>query len=335
VVRRSSSQQQEGRSSGSSSVGGCFFTLALPQAPSESPHKKLVKYFVFLEKKKKKKILRFLCVCVCVCVFVFLWLLFLWVLGCEVFCLTMTAAAAAASGTMSSVVSVSSSLLPDLPLLQTSCSSFSGSWKELSMARQLHPVVNKNRKSSSVVKFSSIPRAAAAASSTSAAMNQAAVGAAADAAAAAAKKNNKNKEQGVDTLVKQIHTVEEFDAAMRAAKSKLVVVEYAASHSEKSKKIYPAMVDLSIACQDVVFLLILGDETDDTKELCARAGIEKVGNAEFSPVLSCSLLSIISSLLLISSSVSVSVSLSEISVSLCLSLSLSLCLTPKLCFFFF
>jgi hypothetical protein len=169
------------------------------------------------------------------------------------------------------------------------------------MARQLHPVVNKNRKSSSVVKFSSIPRAAAAASSTSAAMNEAAVG-----AAAAAKKNNKNKEQRVDTLVQQIHTVEEFDAAMRAAGSKLVVVEYAASHSEKSKKIYPAMVDLSITCQDVVFLLILGDETDDTKELCTRAGIEKVGNAE---ILSCSLLSIISSpLLLISSSVSVSVS---------------------------
>ncbi|CAK9194800.1 unnamed protein product [Sphagnum troendelagicum] len=181
---------------------------------------------------------------------------------------------------MSSVVSVSSSLLPDLPLLQTSCSSFSSSWKELSMARQLHPVVNKNRKSCSVVKFSSIPRAAAAASSTSAAKNQAAVGAAAD-AAAAAKKNNKNKEQTVDTLVQQIHTVEEFDAAMRAAGSKLVVVEYAASHSEKSKKIYPAMVDLSIACQDVVFLLILGDETDDTKELCDRAGIEKVPHFVF------------------------------------------------------
>ncbi len=250
-------------------------------------------------------------VCVCVCVFVFLCLLFFWVLGCEVFCLTMTAAA---SGTMSSVVSVSSSLLPDLPLLQTSCSSFSSSWKELSMARKLHPVVNKNRKSSSVVKFSSIPRAAATASSTSAAMNQAAV----EAAAADAKKNNKNKEQRVDTLVQQIHTVEEFDAAMRAAQSKLVVVEYAASHSEKSKKIYPAMVDLSIACQDVVFLLILGDETDDTKELCARAGIEKVGNAEFSPVLSSP-----SSLLF--------------SLCLCFSLSLSLCLclTPKLCLFFY
>jgi hypothetical protein len=303
VVRRSSSRQQEGRSSGSS-VGSCFFTLALPQAPSESPHKKLVKFFFFGEEEEEDSETP---VCVCVCVF--LCLLFFWVLGCEVFCLTMTVAAAA-SGTMSSVVSVSSSLLPDLPLLQTSCSSFSSSWKELSMARQLHPVVNKNRKSSSVVKFSSIPRAAAAASSTSAAMNQAAVG-----AAAAAKKNNKNKEQGVDTLVQQIHTVEEFDAAMRAAGSKLVVVEYAASHSEKSKKIYPAMVDLSITCQDVVFLLILGDETDDTKELCTRAGIEKVGNAEFSPVLSCSLLSIISSLLLISSSVSVSVSLSEISIS--------------------
>jgi hypothetical protein len=188
------------------------------------------------------------------------------------------------------------------------------------MARQLHPVANKNRKSSSVVKFSSIPRAAAAASSTSAAMNQAAVGAAADAAAAAAaKNNNKNKEQRVDTLVQQIHTVEEFDAAMRAAKSKLVVVEYAASHSEKSKKIYPAMVDLSIACQDVVFLLILGDETDDTKELCTRAGIEKVGNAEFYPVLSSP------SSLLFSSSPLLSLSLFLAHRDLCLCLCLCLC----------
>jgi hypothetical protein len=47
-------------------------------------------------------------------------------------------------------------------------------------------------------------------------------------------------------------------------------------HSENSKKIYPAMVDLSQTCKDTVFLLVLGDETEGTKELCERAGIEKV-----------------------------------------------------------
>ena len=84
-----------------------------------------------------------------------------------------------------------------------------------------------------------------------------------------------NGKEVTDRVV-QIHSVEEFDAALESAESRLVVVEYAAIHSENSKKIYPAMVDLSQTCKDTVFLLVLGDETEGTKELCVRAGIEKV-----------------------------------------------------------
>lgn len=79
-----------------------------------------------------------------------------------------------------------------------------------------------------------------------------------------------------DAKVIQVHTVKEFDDALEAAKNKLVVVEYAASHSPNSRKIYPSMVELSLTCQDAVFILVMGDESGETKELCARAGIEKV-----------------------------------------------------------
>ncbi|KAL3693530.1 hypothetical protein R1sor_007181 [Riccia sorocarpa] len=85
----------------------------------------------------------------------------------------------------------------------------------------------------------------------------------------------------VKDRVKHIHTVEEFDVALKAAKNKLVVVEYAASYSANSHRIYPAMVELSKACQDVVFLLVVGDETEATKELCTRAGVEKVPHFVF------------------------------------------------------
>ncbi|KAG6553115.1 hypothetical protein Mapa_005453 [Marchantia paleacea] len=78
-----------------------------------------------------------------------------------------------------------------------------------------------------------------------------------------------------------ITTIEQFDEALRSAKNKLVVVEYAATHSANSRRIYPAMVELSKSCQDVVFLLVLGDETEGTKELCLRAGVENVPHFVF------------------------------------------------------
>uniref|UniRef100_A0A7I4F311 Thioredoxin domain-containing protein n=1 Tax=Physcomitrium patens TaxID=3218 RepID=A0A7I4F311_PHYPA len=78
-----------------------------------------------------------------------------------------------------------------------------------------------------------------------------------------------------DDRVVQISSVEQFEKALKDAKNRLVVVEYAGLKSVNSKKIYPAMVDLSRTTQTAVFLLIMGDENDDTKELCKRAGIEK------------------------------------------------------------
>lgn len=77
-----------------------------------------------------------------------------------------------------------------------------------------------------------------------------------------------------DERVQKVHSVEEFDEALRKAKNRLVVVEYAARDSEDSSKIYPMMVDLSRNCSDVDFLLVMGDESDETRKLFAREKID-------------------------------------------------------------
>lgn len=84
-----------------------------------------------------------------------------------------------------------------------------------------------------------------------------------------------------DERVQKVHTVHEFDEALRLAENKLVVVEYAASHSYHSKKIYPFMVDLSRTCRDVRFILVIGDESEQMKELCARENITSVPHFSF------------------------------------------------------
>lgn len=84
-----------------------------------------------------------------------------------------------------------------------------------------------------------------------------------------------------DERVKRVHSIDEFDEALRMAKNKLVVVEYAASHSYHSSKIYPFMVDLSRTCSDVEFILVMGDESDKTRELCKREKIKKVPHFSF------------------------------------------------------
>ncbi|XP_010428659.1 PREDICTED: thioredoxin-like protein CDSP32, chloroplastic [Camelina sativa] len=83
-----------------------------------------------------------------------------------------------------------------------------------------------------------------------------------------------------DKLLK-IHSGEEFDEALKNAKTKLVVAEFATSKSDHSNKIYPFMVELSRTCNDVVFLLVMGDESDKTRELCRREKIEKVPHFSF------------------------------------------------------
>lgn len=84
-----------------------------------------------------------------------------------------------------------------------------------------------------------------------------------------------------DERVQKVHTIHEFDDALRLAENKLVVVEYAASHSYHSKKIYPFMADLSRTCRDVRFILVIGDESEQTKELCARENITAVPHFSF------------------------------------------------------
>ncbi|XP_058098344.1 thioredoxin-like protein CDSP32, chloroplastic [Magnolia sinica] len=99
--------------------------------------------------------------------------------------------------------------------------------------------------------------------------------------ASTAASGTEKKKVKSDERVQQVHSIEEFDNALRMAKNKLVVVEYAASHSYHSRKIYPFMVDLSRTCSDVEFLLVMGDESEKTKELCTREKIDKVPHFSF------------------------------------------------------
>jgi len=95
--------------------------------------------------------------------------------------------------------------------------------------------------------------------------------------AAASDKGGKSK----DERVVKVHSIEEFDGALQAAKNRLVVVEFAASDSESSSQIYPTMVQLSRTCGDVDFLLVMGDESEATKELCRREGVTQVPHFNF------------------------------------------------------
>ena len=81
--------------------------------------------------------------------------------------------------------------------------------------------------------------------------------------------------------MQKVHIVKEFKYAIMAVKKKLDVVQFAASHSYHSRKIYPFMVELSRTCADVNFLLMMGDESDDTCELSRREGIKKVPHFSF------------------------------------------------------
>lgn len=98
---------------------------------------------------------------------------------------------------------------------------------------------------------------------------------------AAAAATGEKKAASRDERVQKVHSIEEFDAALRNAKNRLVVVEYAASDSENSSQIYPFMVDLSRNCSDVDFLLVMGDESDEMRRLCAREKIEQVPHFSF------------------------------------------------------
>ena len=81
---------------------------------------------------------------------------------------------------------------------------------------------------------------------------------------------------GGEDRVRQIFSIAEFEEALETAKNKLVVIEFAASHSARSAKIYPAMVDLSRRTRDVEFYIVMGDLSEDMKSLCARFKITTV-----------------------------------------------------------
>ncbi|GAB4828384.1 Thioredoxin-like protein cdsp32, chloroplastic [Ancistrocladus abbreviatus] len=89
------------------------------------------------------------------------------------------------------------------------------------------------------------------------------------------------KQAQSDERVQKINSIEEFDRALNLAKNKLVVVEYATTKSYQSHKIYPFMVELSKSCSDVVFLLVIGDETEEARAICRRERVENAPHFTF------------------------------------------------------
>lgn len=84
-----------------------------------------------------------------------------------------------------------------------------------------------------------------------------------------------------DERVQKVHSAEEFDEALRAAKDRLVVVEYVDSRSASTSRMLPFMVQLSRQCNDVEFLLVMGDESEATRELCRREKVNKAPHFTF------------------------------------------------------
>ncbi|KAI3903970.1 hypothetical protein MKW92_005085 [Papaver armeniacum] len=81
--------------------------------------------------------------------------------------------------------------------------------------------------------------------------------------------------------VQQVHNIEDFDVALQTAGDKLVVVIFTAIHGKHNRKIYPFMVDLSRKCNDVEFVVVMGDESNKTKALCEREKIKKIPHFTF------------------------------------------------------
>lgn len=98
---------------------------------------------------------------------------------------------------------------------------------------------------------------------------------------ATAAPNVEKKEKNKSERLQKVNSMEELDEALKKANNRLVVVEYAGKDSERSKNIYPFMVNLSKTCNDVDFLLVIGDETEKTKALCRRENIGKVPHFTF------------------------------------------------------
>ncbi|KAI9095074.1 hypothetical protein K1719_026538 [Acacia pycnantha] len=84
--------------------------------------------------------------------------------------------------------------------------------------------------------------------------------------------------------VKEVHSIEEFDQALRLAKDRLVVVEFASRDSDESSKMYPFMVELSRSCSEMwtsFWKWATNQEKKKKRELGSREKMEKVPHFSF------------------------------------------------------
>ncbi|KAM7475179.1 hypothetical protein LguiB_022422 [Lonicera macranthoides] len=76
--------------------------------------------------------------------------------------------------------------------------------------------------------------------------------------------------------VQQVRSIEEFDESLRLAKNELVVVGFASTISYQSTQICQFMSKVATQSRiDFRFLLVMGNETEQTIKLCKRENITK------------------------------------------------------------
>lgn len=77
-------------------------------------------------------------------------------------------------------------------------------------------------------------------------------------------------------LVVDAGSAEDIDKILSAADDTLVVVDYSTTWCGPCKSIAPVFEEMSERYTDVVFVKVMGDLTDDSKELMKREGIRAV-----------------------------------------------------------
>eukprot|EP01041_Mallomonas_annulata_P012198 gene12198-25627_t len=81
--------------------------------------------------------------------------------------------------------------------------------------------------------------------------------------------------------VSEVVSAETFDAAIKAAGSNLVIVDYSTTWCGPCKVVLPKYVELSEKYKDVVFLKCIGDISAEASALMKREGVRSVPTFHF------------------------------------------------------
>eukprot|EP00245_Coleochaete_scutata_P001935 TRINITY_DN1242_c0_g1_i1.p1 TRINITY_DN1242_c0_g1~~TRINITY_DN1242_c0_g1_i1.p1 ORF type:complete len:562 (+),score=97.90 TRINITY_DN1242_c0_g1_i1:142-1827(+) len=96
---------------------------------------------------------------------------------------------------------------------------------------------------------------------------------AAVASVSAPEKDAAQGQEKAPSRIRKVHNQEQFDEALRLAGQSLVVVQFAGKSSKRCQALFPDVVEFSRKCTHIIFLLVVGDESEATRELCKSQGV--------------------------------------------------------------